>query len=55
MDWKSKLQRKGEEAADKILPMIDDTPPRFGTKARLAAALAGIATVLTLISQYLGS
>ena len=55
MDWKSKLQRKGEEAAGKILPMEDVASPRFGIKARIAAALAGIATVLTLISQYLGS
>jgi hypothetical protein len=55
MDWKSKLQRKGEEAAGKILPMEDVASPRFGIKARIAAALAGIAMVLTLISQYLGS
>jgi hypothetical protein len=55
MDWKSKLQRKGEETAGKILPMEDVASPRFGIKARIAAALAGIATVLTLISQYLGS
>jgi hypothetical protein len=55
MDWKSKLQRKGEETAGKILPMEDVASPRFGIKARIAAALAGIAMVLTLISQYLGS
>lgn len=55
MDWKSKLNRKDIEAAGKILPMADTTTPRMGTKARIAAALAGIATVLTLISQYLSS
>ena len=60
MDLKSTLKGEIEKAllkkaADKILPMEDVAAPRFGTKARLAAALAGIATVLTLISQYLGS
>jgi hypothetical protein len=55
MDWKSTLKRKGEETAGKILPMEDVVAPRIGPKARLAAALAGIATVLTLISHFLGS
>lgn len=55
MDWKSILKRKGEEAVGKILPMDDVAPSRLGTKARIAAVLAGIATVLTLISQYLST
>jgi len=60
MDWKSTLKGETEKAllkkaAGKILPMEDVAPPRFGGKARLAAALAGIGTVLALISQYLGS
>jgi hypothetical protein len=60
MDWKSTLKGEVEKAllkkaAGKILPMEDVATPRFGKKARLAAVLAGIATVLTLISQYLVS
>jgi hypothetical protein len=60
MDWKSTLKKEAEKAllkkaAGKILPMEDVASPRFGIKARIAAALAGIATVLTLISQYLSS
>jgi hypothetical protein len=60
MDWKSTLKKEAEKAllkkaAGKILPMEDVASPRFGTKARIAAALAGIATVLTLVSQYLSN
>lgn len=60
MDWKSTLKGETEKARlkkaeGKILPMEDVATPRFGGKARLAAALVGIGTVLALISQYLGS
>jgi hypothetical protein len=55
MDWKSKLERKGEQAAGKILPMVDDIPSRVGVKVRIALAVVGIATALILISHYLGS
>jgi hypothetical protein len=55
MDWKSKLERRGEQVVDKILPMEDVATSRFGTKVRLAAALVGIVIVLTLISHYLGN
>jgi hypothetical protein len=60
MDWKSTLKKETEKAllkkaAGKILPMADEATPRMSTKARIAAALAGIATVLTLIAQYLGN
>jgi hypothetical protein len=60
MDWKSTLKGETEKAllkkaAGKILPMEPVAKPGLSGKARLAAALAGIATVLTLISQYLGN
>ena len=55
MDWKSKLQRKGEQAADKILPMVDDIPSRVGVKARVVIAVVGIAVALLLIAKYLGN
>jgi hypothetical protein len=52
MDWKSTLKRKGQETAGKILPM-EGTKPALGWKARLAAALAIIGTLATVLSQYL--
>ena len=55
MDWKSKLERKGEQAAGKILPMVDDIPSRVGVKVRVAIAVIGIAVALILIAKYLGN
>lgn len=60
MDWKSTLKGETEKARlkkaeGKILPMKDVAPPRFGVKARVAAAYAGIGTVLVLILYFLGS
>ena len=57
MDWKSTLKGEAEKAllkkaAGKILPM-EDTKPALGWKARLAAALAIIGTLATVLSQYL--
>jgi hypothetical protein len=57
MDWKSTLKKETEKAllkkaAGKILPM-DDAKPAIGWKARLAAALAIIGTLATVLSQYL--
>jgi hypothetical protein len=55
MDWKSTLKRKGDEAAGKILPMVDDIPSRVGVKVRVAVAVIGIAVALILIAKYLGN
>ena len=57
MDWKSTLKKEAEKAllkkaAGKILPM-EGTKPALGWKARLAAALAIIGTLATMLSQYL--
>ncbi len=58
MDLKKTIGRIGKEAllkqaANKILPMEGDKP-RVGPKAKAAGALALIATVATMLSQYLG-
>jgi hypothetical protein len=60
MDWKSTLKGETEKAllkkaAGKILPMEDVATSRFGAKARVVAACAGIGTVLALILHYLGN
>lgn len=60
MDFKSTLKKEAEKillkkAAGKILPMEDAPKPALGWKARLAAALAIIGTLATILSQYLSS
>jgi hypothetical protein len=42
-----------QEAAKQILPM-DETPKKLGTKTKVAAGLAVVATVAGALSQYLG-
>ena len=58
MDFKSKLKQEAEKvilkkAVGKILPM-DGEKPKMGTKAKLAALLATIATLAAAGAQYLG-
>ncbi len=58
MDLKSTLKKEAEKAilkkaAGKILPMDDEVKPALGWKAKLAGALAVVATVAGMLSQYL--
>jgi hypothetical protein len=59
MDFKSTLKKEIKKAAvkaaaDKILPMDDAPKAAVGSKAKIAGALALIATLATMLSQYLG-
>jgi hypothetical protein len=54
MDLKKLIKKAAvEQVTNKILPM-ESPPKKLGTKSKIAAILAAIATVAGVLSQYLG-